>query len=206
MNVPPNDEVGNRAGNGYSASVSVSVSSPAGLLRLAGLPDRLNTFTVSSPASFSAKCTRGVLGALCARKCLRAASAKSPTTFGEDVLDLSEGFSGRPFARMMGELGVRGIDEPDAVEPECVRPGRVSGMNGDLLSVGDNGDEVGNGTFDDNESGENVLKGALVFGISMCEGGLTDGEKRPDSMDRRREFTAGRAKCPGLMDGDEDGE
>lgn len=58
-------ELGDKRGNGYdSASVSVSVSSPDGLDKLAGLPPLLNTLTISNPASFSAKCTLGVLGAL----------------------------------------------------------------------------------------------------------------------------------------------
>lgn len=60
-----------RRGKGYefSASVSVSVSSPEGFDKLAGFPVDLNSFTDSNPASLSAKCTLGVLGALCARKC-----------------------------------------------------------------------------------------------------------------------------------------
>lgn len=132
-------------------------------------------------------------------------SAKSPTTFGEDELDLREGLSGLPFERMMGVLGVRGRDALEAVDWECVRLGQ-SGMKGDLLSVGDSGDEVGNGTLESSgeSSGALVLKVALVFGISMCEGGLTVGEKRPDSMESRSELTDGRGA--GRTTGEDDGE
>ena len=109
-------------GNGDdSASVSVSVSSPGGLLRLAGLPVRWKTLTDSSPASFSAKCTRGVLGALCARKCLPMRPAKSPAMLGELLELLSDDLSGLPLERMMGVLGVRGrLEELDG-----------EGMNGE---------------------------------------------------------------------------
>jgi hypothetical protein len=205
----PKEPGDRRDGNGYSASVSVSVSSPVGLLRLAGLPVRLNTLTLSSPASFSAKCTRGVLGALCALECFLM-ELKSPTTFGEEEEDLSDGLRGRPLERIIGVLGVRGIEEPE-VERVTDRSKRgVSGRNGEFLSEGDRGDDVGNGTWEvepegDVDGGE-VLNDAVVFGISMCEGGFTEGEKRPVSMDSRRELTEGMETLPGRTWGDVDGE
>lgn len=135
-------ELGVRRGKGYdSASVSVSVSSPEPFDRLAGLPPLLNTFTVSSPASFSAKCTLGVLGALWARKCLRCSGANLPATLGEDNDDLSEDLRGLPLDRMIGVLGVRGR------ELDC---GGEGGVKSTGLSV--TGDDVGNGTaFVDDE-------------------------------------------------------
>ena len=193
----PNEPGDNNDGNGYSASVSVSVSSPAGLLRLAGLPDRLNTLTVSSPASFSAKCTRGVLGALWALECLRVGLEKSPTTFGEEEEDLREGFSGRPLARMIGVLGVRGIETDEAeVDRERRDMDGVSGRKGERVSVGDRGEDLGKGTLDvvdplgDTDEGDGGVSAVVVagFGSSMCVGGDTLGEKRPCCIERRREL------------------
>jgi len=98
----------------FSASVSVSVSSPGGLDRLAGLPEREKTRTVSSPASLSAKWTflgpAGVLGADWARKCFEAARGRS-AMFGDEVEDLRDGLRGLPLERMMGVLGVRGSED-----------------------------------------------------------------------------------------------
>lgn len=160
-----------RRGNGYefSASVSVSVSSPEGFDTLAGLPVALNNLTDSNPASLSAKCTLGVLGALCTRKCFRwlplvlLLVEKSAATFGDDEDDLSEDLRGLPFERMMGVLGVRGR------ELVC---GGDGGRN-DSRSA--DGDEVGKGT-----AFVSPEVSMLTRGISMCEGGLTEGEKRPD--------------------------
>lgn len=125
----PNEEEDIMDGKGYdavlfSASVSVSVSSPGGLLMFAGFPDRLKTFTDSRPASFSAKWTRGVDGALCTRKCFRmgwfsiAFGVKSPATLGEEDDPLSDDFNGRPFDKITGVLGVRGIEEVPGVDAE----------------------------------------------------------------------------------------
>ena len=167
----PEDE--DTDGNGYdSASVSVSVSSPGGLLRLAGLPVRWKTLTVSSPESLSAKWTRGVLGALCARKCFPMRVANSPATLGELLELLSEDLSGLPLERMIGVLGVRGRLEEQGGE----------GMNGDSATEGDSGEDVGNGTL--------PCGRWFCGGSSMREGGYTEGEKRPFSIERRRELVA----------------
>ena len=147
--------MGDRRGNGYdSASVSVSVSSPDGFDKLAGLPPLVNTLTISNPASFSAKCTLGVLGALWARKCFRCSGANSPATLGEEDEDFNEDLRGLPFERMIGVLGVRGSE---------LEWGGDGGMNGGTgLSV--TGDDVGNGTAFVNEDEEDATVG---FGISM---------------------------------------
>lgn len=88
---------------------------------------------------------------------------KSAATFGDDKDDLSEDLRGLPFDKMMGVLGVRGS------ELVC---GGEGGRN-DSRSV--EGDEVGKGTaFVAPEVS------MLMRGISICEGGLTEGEKRPD--------------------------
>lgn len=103
---------GGRIGKGYadSASVSVSVSSPGGLLSDAGFPLLLNTRTISNPSFSSAKWTflpAGVDGALWARECFGMASCGM---LGEETEDLSEDLRGLPFERMIGVLGVRGSE------------------------------------------------------------------------------------------------
>ena len=88
---------------------------------------------------------------------------------GEEEDDLRDDLRGLPLERMMGVLGVRGR------ELEC---GGDGGEKKACRSV--EGEEVGKGT-------------ALVSarGRSMWVGGLTEGEKRPDWMERRRELFAG---------------
>lgn len=172
-----------------SASVSVSVSSPGGFDRLAGLPEREKTRTDSSPESFSAKWTffgpAGVLGADCARRCFDAARGRS-RMFGEDEEDFKEGFRGLPLDRMMGVLGVRGSEEAEDAR-ELAREG--VGMNGEVGSVGESGDDFGKGT----EPGARESTRA-PYGISMREGGSTLGLNLPAFMDRRRELVGGRGE------------
>ncbi len=98
------------------------------------MPDRLNSLTVSRPASLSAKCTRGVLGALCTRICLVRRPANSSDTFGEEVEDLSEGLRGLPLDRMMEVDGVRGREEVRGGEGGARRP------------FGESGEDLGKGT------------------------------------------------------------
>ena len=169
-----------RTGNGkeelFSASVSVSVSSPGGREREAGLPVRLKTRMVSKPESFSAKCTfllaLGVEGHDCARTCLMGRSEM----FGEEVDDLRDGLRGFPLERMMGVEGVRGregdVDLDEVLDMKW-------GMNGEGPVGGEEGEEVGKGTAAGGSSG----------GISIRGGGSIEGENLPAVMERRRELS-----------------
>ena len=107
---------GARSGNGYapdSASVSVSVSSPGGLLNDAGFPLLLNTLTISRLSFSSAKWTFlwvrfGVEGALWARRCL--VRCRSLAMLGLDEDDLSDDLRGLPLDRIIGVEGTRGME------------------------------------------------------------------------------------------------
>ena len=163
-------------GKELSASVSVSVSSPGGFEREAGFPVRLKTRMVSSPESFSAKCTflfvLGVDGADWARMCLIGRS----DMLGDEDEDLRDDFNGFPFDRMMGVEGVRGRDGDEVLEVflEYER----EGMNGEGPGGGEEGEEVGKGT----------AVGGSRGGISIRGGGSTEGENLPAFMESRREL------------------
>jgi hypothetical protein len=94
---------------------------------------------------------------------------------GEDCDDLRDDLSGLPLERMMGVLGVRGS------ELVC---GGEGGTERDPVT----GDEVGKGTalVEEEEGGRPLERADL--GMLMKEGGSTEGEKRPDWMERRREL------------------
>lgn len=165
-----------RSGKGkeLSASVSVSVSSPGGLESDAGLPVRLYTRTVSSPESFSAKCTFllvfGVAGADWVRMCFTGRSRM----FGVEAEDLREDFNGLPLERMIGVDGVRGRDGEDGLEEKR----KELLKNGEAPLEGEMGEEVGKGTEVGGSSG----------GMSIREGGSIEGENLPAFIDRRREL------------------
>lgn len=166
----PRDEDPASEGNGnelmprsaveFSASVSVSVSSPGGLLTLDGFPVRLNKRTDSSP--LSAKWTFlwmfGVDGALCARRCLVRSMSEM---LGLEHDDFKDDLSCLPLERMMGVEGVRGREE--ALEGEGIK-GESRYMSGMPLGDG-RGEEAGNGT--DAEEDENAVFGFTGAGISM---------------------------------------
>lgn len=112
----------------------------------------------------------------------------SPGMFGVDMEDLREDLSCLPLERMTGVEGVRGRDEALLGE-------RMKGesLNNTGVPLGDgSGDDVGNGT-DAFEAAD-----AYIGGKSMCTGGLTEGENRPESFANLSEFSCGyplRLKC-----------
>ena len=86
--------------------------------------------------------------------------------------------------------------------------GGVSGRNGERVSVGDRGEDLGKGTFDveppgDVDGGDEGV--SVVFGSSMCVGGAMVGEKRPCCIERRSELR-GVSSWVGFAWGDVEGE
>lgn len=65
-------------------------------------------------------------------------------------------------------------------------------MKGERVSVGERGEDWGNGTadveaFGEEERGDAGVRVTFALGRSMCEGGAIEGENLPVSIDSRRE-------------------
>lgn len=112
----------------------------------------------------------------------------SPGMFGLDEEDFNEGFSCFPLERMMGVDGVRGSEE--ALEGDGIR-GEFLNFAVNVFGDG-SGDDVGNGTGADDDD-PTVICGAVIGGMSMWDGGSTEGEKRPVSFANLRELSGGYA-------------